>query len=68
MVQAIDKLKNKNSFGHDGISNKLLQFIRDRIISSLTLIVNEMISTGIFPDCFKKSKKYRYLRRKNNHY
>ena len=54
MVQAINKLENKNSFGYDGISNKLLKFIKDEIISSLTLIVNEMITTGIFPDSFKK--------------
>ena len=56
IVQAINKLENKNSFGHDGISNKLLKFIKDEIISSLTLIVNQMITTGIFPDSFKKSK------------
>ena len=56
IVQAIDKLENKNSFGHDGISNRLPKFIKDEIISSLTLIVNQMITTGIFLDSFKKSK------------
>ena len=56
IVQAINKLENTNSSGHDGISNKLLKFIKDEIISSLTLIVNQMITTGIFPDSFKKSK------------
>ena len=61
IVQAIDKLENKNSFGHDGISNKLLKLIKEEIIkdetiSSLTLIANQMITTGIFPDSFKKSK------------
>ena len=54
IVQAIDKLENNISFGHDGISNKLLKLIKDDIISSLTLIVNKMITTGIFPDLFKK--------------
>ena len=61
IVQAIDKVENKNSFGHDGISNKLLKLIKEEIIkdetiSSLTLIANQMITTGIFPDSFKKSK------------
>ena len=56
VVQAVDKLENKNSFGHDGISNKLLKFVKDEIISSLTLIVNQMITTGKFPDSFNKSK------------
>ena len=41
IVQAIDKLENKNSSGHDGISNKLLKFIKDEIISLLTLITND---------------------------
>ena len=68
IVQAINKLENKNSFGHDGISNKLLKFIKDEIISSLTLIVNQMITTGIFPDSFKNQKSYLYLRRENPHY
>ena len=54
ILQAIDKLQNKNSFGHDGISIKLLKFIKDEIISSLTLIVNQMITTGIFSDSLKK--------------
>ena len=56
IVQAIDKFENKNSFGHDGISNILLKFIKDEIISPLTIIFNQMITTGIFPDSFKKSK------------
>ena len=37
IIQAIDNLENKNSFGDDGISYKLLKFIKDEIISSLTL-------------------------------
>ena len=56
IVQAIDKLEIKNIFGHDGISNKLLKFTKDEIISSLTLIVYLMITTDIFLDSFKISK------------
>ena len=68
IIQAIDNLENKNSFGHDEMSNKLLKFIKYEIISSLTLIVNQMITTGIFPDSFKNKKIYLYLRRENHHY
>ena len=56
IVKAIDNLENKNSSGHDGISNKVLNYIKLELRSSLTLIVNQMLTTGIFPDSFKKSK------------
>ena len=54
--RAIDKLENKSSFGHDGISNKLLKLLKIELSKSLTLIINQMITTGIFPDSFKISK------------
>ena len=54
--KAIDKLENKNSSGHDGISNKLLKLLKMELSKSLTLIINQMITTGIFPDSFKISK------------
>ena len=54
--RAIDKLENKSSSGHDGISNKLLKLLKIELSKSLTLIINQMITTGIFPDSFKISK------------
>ena len=56
IVKAIDNLENKYSSGHDGISNKVLKYIKFELSNSLTLIVNQMLTTGIFPDSFKKSK------------
>ena len=54
---AIDKLENKSSSGHDGISNKLLKLVlKFELSKSLTLIINQMITTGVFPDSFKISK------------
>ena len=50
----IDGLENKTSSGHDGISNKLLKLIQDKVSKPLTLIINQMLPTGIFPDAFKK--------------
>ena len=53
--KAIDRLENKSSSGHDGISNKLFILLKMELSKSLTLIINQMI-TGVFPDSFKISK------------
>ena len=45
-----------SSSGHDGISNKVLKSIKNEIAKPLTLIINQMLKTGIFPNAFKKSK------------
>ena len=55
-IKAIENLENKNSSGHDGICNKLLKSIKCSVSKSLTIIINQMITTGIFPDVFKVSK------------
>ena len=55
-IKAIDNLENKNSSGHDGISNTLLKTIKNDISQSLTIIINQMLTTGIFPDAFKLLK------------
>ena len=52
----IDKLKNKSSSGYDGISNTILKSIKSVIINPLTLIINQMVETGIFSDVLKISK------------
>ena len=52
-LKAIVNLENKNSSGHDGISNKLLKLTKNEFTKSLSLIINQMITTGIFPDLFK---------------
>ena len=62
-LKAIDNLENKNSSGHDGISNKLLKLTKKELSNSLTLIINQMITTGIFPDSFKKSKLLHFLKK-----
>ena len=55
-MTAIDNLENKNSSGHDGILNKILKFIKFEISNSLGNNINQMITTGIFPESFKTSK------------
>ena len=45
VIIAIDNLENRSSTGCDGISNKLLKFIKDVVTKPLTLINNQMIVT-----------------------
>ena len=54
-LTTIDKLEIKTSCGHDGISNKLLKCIKHELSKSLTLIINQMLTTGIFPESLKLS-------------
>ena len=55
-MKAIEGLESKRSSGHDGISNTSLKVIKASISQSLTIIINQMLTTGIFPDAFKVSK------------
>ena len=55
-LNIINNLKNKKSYGIDGISNVLLKSIANEILKPLTLIINQSLETGIFPDAFKTSK------------
>ena len=52
----VKSLKTKTSVGHDGISVKLLKDIIPGLLQPLTLILNQSIMTGIFPDSLKIAK------------
>ena len=63
----IDNLKSKSSTGIDQLSNKLFKLIKDELVPPLTLVINQIFSTGIFPHklkiakvipLFKKDKNY----------
>ena len=54
-INAIDTLENKSSSGHDGICNKIVKLLKNEISKPLTVIINQMLKTGIFPDSFKTS-------------
>ena len=43
MSNRINNLKNKVSYGHDEISNKLIKRAGPALIKSLTLMVNQML-------------------------
>ena len=55
-MKAIEGLESKESSGHDVISNTLLNVIKASISQFLTIIINQMLTTGIFPDAFNLSK------------
>ena len=48
--KTIQTLPSKNSCGLDGISSKLIKIIEPAIIKPLTLLINQVLNTGIFPD------------------
>ena len=56
IINIIDKLKSKNSQSHDGLSSKLLKLIKHETSKAITLIVNQSLNTGIFPDKLKCAK------------
>ena len=49
-------MDNKSSSGYDGLSNKIIKTIKNEISKPLTLIINQMITSGIFPDDLKIAK------------
>jgi hypothetical protein len=49
MKDVVKSLKNKNSFGYDEISSKILKSSMPYISSPLIYICNKSLSTGIFP-------------------
>ena len=52
----INSLINKSSIGIDGISTILLKCIAPSIIKPLTLIINQIMKTGVFPNKMKLAK------------
>ena len=52
----IKKLKNKSSYGHDCLSNIMIKKAHDPLIKPLTLLINQTLSTGIFPSELKVSR------------
>ena len=52
----INYLKPKTSTGVDSVSNKLLKFVKNVISEPLSIIINQMLKSGIFPDSLKISK------------
>ena len=56
ILNIINSMENKKSSGQDDLSNKLIKSIKNEISRSLTLIINQSLTTGIFPEALKISK------------
>ena len=56
VIKIIDTLKSTASYGYDGLNTKLLKIIIKEICKPITLIINQSITNGIFPDKLKIAK------------
>ena len=56
VLKHLSSLRTKNSAGIDGISVKLLKMLSSALINPLTLIINQSLVTGIFPNKLKIAK------------
>ena len=54
--QIIKRIETSRSNGHDGISSELIKLISCDIADSITLIINQSLKSGIFPDQLKIAK------------
>ena len=54
--KTINNLQAKSSSGCDRISSKLLKVIEPVIIKPLTLLINQVLNSGMFPDKLKIAK------------
>ena len=54
--KTVQNLKSSSSAGYDGISNILLKYLEPLLNKPLTLLVNQSLKSGIFPDSLKLAK------------
>ena len=52
----ISSLCSKSSFGHDGMSTKFHKTLVPVLLRLLTLIINQSLTAGMFPDQLKIAK------------
>ena len=67
VFKIISKIYSKHSCGHDDISTILMKNICPLILSPITLILNQSLSTGIFPDRLKNAKIIPLLKKEDPH-
>ena len=56
VLNIINSLDNKRSSGCDGLSYTMVKSLKNELYMSLTLIINQMLHTGIYPNAFKIAK------------
>ena len=56
ILKIINKMHNKGCSGYDMFSNKIIKAIKNEISKPLTLIINQLLESGTFPDSLKIAK------------
>ena len=56
IIDIINKFQPKSSSGVDDVSYKVIKHIQEIIAEPFTIIINQMLNTGLFPDSLKISK------------
>ena len=56
ILEIMNKLKNKSSYGHDQISNKLIKRAKEILAKPLTYLVNQMMATTYYPNALKLAR------------
>ena len=56
MLKIIDNFPAKSSSGCDGITLKQLIYLKYVLVKLLTLLINQILNTGIYPDKMKIAK------------
>ena len=62
ICEVIKCLNSKNSCGSDGISSKLIKYVIEELSMPLTVIINQIFTTGIFPYNLKTAKIHPLLK------
>ena len=63
----IQGLNSKSSFAHDGISAILLKKLESKLTKPLTLIINQSLHSGIYPDKLKSGKIIPVYKKNDKH-
>ena len=50
VTNIINELKTKHSTDPDGLSTKLLQYIKEPLIEAITITLNQSLNTGFFTE------------------
>ena len=66
ILNIINKLPNKNSCGFDNLSTKIIKALKDSLIKPLTLIINQILNTGVFPSQLKIAKVIPIFKKDDN--
>ena len=65
--KVIHKFKPKTSTGDDGISTKLLKLAAGALAEPIAILINQSLTTGIFPTRYKLAKVIPLLKKSNNY-